>query len=73
MSFNRGLKIWEDPESVTALKILRRKIFEQRISLMAVIDDEDDVHSKSEMIGTLLLAVKSKNDPQQKVRNGRKE
>lgn len=68
MSSYRALKIWEDPESVTALRILRRTMLEQRVSLMAVIDDEDDVHSKSELVGVLLIAVKSKNDPPTKVR-----
>lgn len=39
---------------------------------MAVIDDENKPQSKPEIIGTLLLGVKSKNDPPTKVRNQRK-
>lgn len=67
--FNRAYELWDDSESIMAYRTIRRKIMEQKISLMAVIDDENNLHSKSELMGVLLLSVKSKTDPPTKVRN----
>ena len=47
---------------------MRQQIVEQKVSLMAVIDDDTKPNVKPEIIGVIFLEVKSKSDPHFEVR-----
>ena len=57
-----------DPESVAMRREFRRQVLPQKISLIATLQDDQNHDKNPEIMGTLVLAVISKNDPPFKVR-----
>lgn len=54
---------------IRARRAARRKVLEQKVGLIATLRDDQNDNQNPKIIGTLLLAVYSKNDPPIKVRN----
>lgn len=69
LTFFRLIEISSDPESVAARRAVRRKILEQKISLMATLEDDQNKDKRPRIMGALILLVNSKHDPPIKVRN----
>lgn len=69
MDFFRLIELSSDPESIAARRAVRQKILEQKLSLIATLEDDQNNDEALNIIATLILLVEVKNDPPMKVRN----